>query len=331
MKTIRRTVKVWVLPIILVLILSAFTINKAALMNEPTDHTVSDIAGAGKPLLEHDDIQHITVPADTLPEGITKDEVDTSLTESRKMANGDSLRLGILERPFSQTEMVYHPETDLLNISVSADDDFYYFAIELSGIDEQSGYPSANYAIEFDTDMDLKGDFLLWAQGDDSMEWNTDNVMVLQDANGDVGGSTAVIPDPGAGDGYEAVLFSTDVMDDPDMAWKRVDPAMPNIVQLAIKKSILDNAYFYWKSWADGGVADPSMFDYNDAFSSSQAGSPDLTSVDYPVNEVNLVDSTCWSAFGFQPTQEKAGGCYKAPVKIKPKKSTPPTPVPVPI
>ena len=35
----------------------------------------------------------------------------------------------------------------------------------------ETGYPSAYYGIEFDTDKDGRGDYLIWAQGDDNTEW----------------------------------------------------------------------------------------------------------------------------------------------------------------
>ena len=261
-------------------------------------------------------------PAATVPEGITKDEIDTSLTSYMKMAWGDSLRLGILERPYTQTDMKYHPETDLVSITVSEDDAYYYFSLELNDVGDD-GYPSANYAVEIDVDKDLKGDYLIWASGDDSTEWNQENVNVLQDGNKDVGGSAAVIPDAGAGDGYETVVFSPDVTDQADLAWKRVDPERPNVVQLAINKTLLDPGQFYWKAWADGNMIEADQFDVNDFYSNAEAGSPDLDSADYPVNQLNLMDSTCWSASGFQP-QEMTGGCYKAPPQVKQKSAPPP-------
>jgi hypothetical protein len=242
-----------------------------------------------------------------------------------KMAWGDSLRLGILERPFTQTDMKYHPETDLISIMVSEDDNYYYFSLELNDVGDE-GYPSANYALEFDLDKNLKGDYLLWVSGDDSTEWNQADVNVLQDANKDVGGAVSVIPDAGAGDGYEKVVFSADVTDQADLAWKRVDPQRPNVIQLAIQKTLLVPGQFYWKAWADGNMVETGQFDFNDFYSNAEAGSPDLDSADYPVNQLNLMDSTCWSANGFQP-QEMTGGCYKAPPQAKKKPAPEPEPV----
>jgi hypothetical protein len=81
-----------------------------------------------------------------------------------------------------------------------------------------------------------------------------------------------------------------------------------------------------WKAWADGGVADPALFDYNDSFNNVEAGSPDLNSSEYPVKKLNLVDSLCWVPYNFQPTSEKTGSCYKAQAKVKPKSRRVPAP-----
>ncbi len=308
MKQIPKVIKSLIPSIILILILSAFSFPGLESTKLPAMPQQNDG----------------TTPAATVPEGITKDEIDTSLTSYMKMAWGDSLRLGILERPFTQTDMKYYPETDLVGITVSEDENYYYFSLELNDVGDD-GYPSANYAVELDLDKDLKGDYLLWVSGDDSTEWNQANVNVLQDANKDVGGAAAVIPDAGAGDGYEKVVFSADVTDQADLAWKRVDPERPNVVQLAIKKTLLEPGQFYWKAWADGNMVDAGQFDFNDFYSNAEAGSPDLDSADYPVNQLNLIDSTCWSANGFQP-QEMTGGCYKAPPQQKKKSAPEPEP-----
>jgi hypothetical protein len=80
----------------------------------------------------------------------------------------------------------------------------------------------------------------------------------------------------------------------------------------------LEPGQFFWKGWANGNMIEAGQFDFNDFYSSGEAGSPDLDSADYPVNQLNLMDSTCWSANGFQP-QEMTGGCYKAPTPVKQK------------
>lgn len=260
--------------------------------------------------LAHVEVNHTTIPGNPGNADQVKDEIDTSNTADDKLALGDSFRLNNFERPFTADEMVYHPETDLVYLELYEGNDFYYFTLELSGVGEESNYPSAAYGIEIDSDYDGRGDYLLWVQGDINTEWNIENVLLLKDSNEDVGGSRPVVPDNDSGNGYNEVLFSKDILDDPDTAWKRVNPHDGSSVQLAVKVSKIDNSRFYWRAWADAGLADPAQFDYNDSMSESQAGSPNNTSQYYPVGQLNLMDSTCWIAYNLEPTGHELGGCY---------------------
>ena len=165
------------------------------------------------------------------------------------------------------------------------------------------------------------GDFLLWAWGNGSANWVIDDVMLLEDTNGDIGGANAVIPDSSSGDGYDKVLFSSDVLDDPDGAWQRF---ADKLVELAVKKNLIGNSSFFWKVWADNGLANPALFDYNDAFTAQEAGSPACgNSSNFPVKDLSQMDSTCWIAFNHNTTGYELGGCDKpqptaVPLKHKP-------------
>ena len=255
----------------------------------------------------------------------TKDDIDTSKTAPEKYALGDSFRLGNLERPLTETDMDYQPETDLIEISISKKSDFYYFTIEIFSGSEDGGFPSSSYGIEFDTDMDGRGDVLLWAEGVDSEDWTVEDVSVLSDSNNDVGGTQPVVPDGNSGDGYDEVLFSNDKMDDPDAAWQRKEAS--DMIYLAIKTSLVGESRFMWKAWADSGVADPAQFDYNDAYSESQAGSPIKNSEFYPLGDLNRMDCTCWVAYNFAPTGNEPGGCVTSqPAPSQPDEPPPPPP-----
>ena len=253
-----------------------------------------------------------------------KDDIDTSATAASKHALGDSFQLGNLERPFTEGNMDYHPETDLIEISLSEGSDYYYFTIEVYGPGKDTGFPSAAYGIEFDTDIDGRGDFLVWVQAVDSEDWTIENVQVLEDSNEDVGGSQPVKPDGKTGDGYDRVLFSWLSPDDPDGAFQRVVGS--DKIELAVKTGYIDNPRFVWKAWADAGIVDPAMFDYNDVYSESQAGSPIKNSEYYPLGKLNLVDSICWVNFGFDLTGNLLGGCT---VSVPPTSEPPPPPPPL--
>jgi len=269
------------------------------------------------------EIEHETIPGNPGSPDQEKDEIDTSNTAGDKNALGDSFRLGNFERPFTEEDMDYKPETDLFFLELAEDDDFYIFSLEIIGPDDD-GELSAHYGIEFDSDKDGRGDVLLWAKGGDHPEWTIEDVMVLRDDNDNVGGSNPVVPDSNEGDGYEEILFSLedDELNDPDSAWQRVDD---NVIELAIKKSLVDKGTFFWKAWADSGVEDPGKFDYNDSYSEEQAGSPAENSNYYPVGQLNRMDSTCWVAYGFDASGKELGGCYQLQPTPTPK---PPTAVP---
>jgi hypothetical protein len=258
-------------------------------------------------------ITHTKIPGNPGSPEVTKNDLNTSNLASSKDAVGDSYRLGNFERPFTQTVMDYSPEVDLLQVTLSKDPDFYIFNLMLDGPNPDKGVPTAHYAIEMDTDLDGRGDILLWALGNGQSSWTINDVMVLQDSNGDVGGSNPVLPDTNPGNGYETVLFSADKMTDPDAAWQRM--ASTSNIQLAIKTSLVGSPRFFFKAWADNGVANPAKFDYNDSYSEAQAGSPVKTSSFYPVGQLYLLDSTCWIAFNFQPKGTEVGGCFQlAPI-----------------
>jgi hypothetical protein len=269
------------------------------------------------------DIPHTTIPGNPGSPDQEKDDIDTSNTAGQKIALGDSFRLGNFERPFTMDVMDYKKENDLLNIELSEDDDFYIFSLEIVGPGDE-GFLSASYGIEFDSDLDGRGDVLLWAKGGDHPDWTIDDVLVLRDSNNDVGGSRPVLPDNDEGSGYDEVLFSKEVLNDPDAAWQRISPSSGSVIQLAIKKGMVGGSRFFWKAWADSGLADPAKFDYNDTMSEEQAGSPNENNNLYPINQLNLMDSTCWVAYKYEASGKELGGCYQ----LKPTTVPAPTKVP---
>ena len=270
------------------------------------------------------EIAHTTIPGNPGSPDQKKDDIDTSNTAGQKIALGDSFRLGNFERPFTKDAMDYKKENDILEILLAEDNDFYIFSLEIVGPGDD-GTLSAHYGIEFDTDFDGRGDVLLWAKGGDHPEWTIDDVMVLRDSNDDVGGSRPVLPDNDDGNGYDEVLFSKEVLNDPDGAWQRVSGT---VIQLAIKKGMVGGTRFFWKAWADSGLADPAKFDYNDTMSEEQAGAPNKNSEFYPVGDLNLMDSTCRVAYKYEATGKELGGCYQLQPTAVPPTAKPPTQVP---
>ena len=180
-------------------------------------------------------------------------DTDSSSTASQKRANGgDALNINLLERPFTAQEMDYRPDLDLQRVEISYDTNFYYFLLTLDGLNPNTNTLSAFYGVELDIDKDSRGDLLLWALGDGSTQWNIADVYVYSDNNDDVGGPRPMLADAPSSnlDGYETALFSPENLSDPDAAWKRVDPGDATVMQLAIKKSLMNNAStFMWSAW----------------------------------------------------------------------------------
>jgi hypothetical protein len=272
------------------------------------------------------EIQHNLIPGNPGSPEVTHDEIDTSNTAGQKLALGDSFRLGTFERPFTTQTMDYFGENDLIEVKISKDNDFYYIVLEIYGPNKDSGILSATYGVEFDTDLDGRGDVLLYAKGGGSTEWTIEGVSVYADTNNDVGGSRPVLPDTNDGDGYDQVLFSINDLNDPDGAWQKADG---DEVYLAVKRTLVGGSRFFLRAWADSGLADPAKYDFNDAFSEEQAGSATKTNALYPVNQLNLMDSTCWIAYNYAASGKELGGCYQLqPTVVVP--TPPPTTVPCP-
>ena len=248
-------------------------------------------------------------------------DADTSSHAAEKRAAaGENFSASFIERPFnSQTMDVYYPELDILQSWLNLDSTWVYTMIRVAGSDT-NGALGGSYGVEFDLDMDGRGDYLVFAKNPVST-WSVDGVEVWQDTNNDVGHSVPRVTDPPqGGDGYETRLFFAGQGNDPDLAWARIDPTNPQVAQIALKYSAIGNdGAFMWGAWTQD-TFHPEWFDYNDHFTINEAGSP-LTSQSqyYPLKALAAVDNTCRWVFGFPPTGTEPGLC-----------SLPATPTPMP-
>ncbi|HEY6074774.1 MAG TPA: hypothetical protein VIV15_15675 [Anaerolineales bacterium] len=262
------------------------------------------------------DVNHITRPSDTPPDGKPVFDVDSSGTAPEKRAPyGDSYRINRFERPFLQ-DMGYVPNLDILSYSVSSDSDWYYVSIALVGKELDNG-PAIDYGVEIDLNSDGYGDTLIQAQPPYSTDWNTSDVRVYADMNHDTGGLSADRSDaPLTGDGYETLVFHGGPGDaDPDLAWVRMDVGPSTQIQFAFKKS-LGASKFMLGVLADGGLKDVTKMDYNDRFTAAEAGSPVRDNPDYPLKSLFGLDNVCRTGVGFTLTGNEPQGC---PVKAPPK------------
>ena len=227
------------------------------------------------------------------------------------VTGGDDFVANLFERPFTESEMVYRPDVDINKTEISSDNTFYYVTIFLNDQNPDGGLQGI-YGVEIDADRDGRGDLLVIVDHPATTSWDIAGVSAHTDLNHDVGGSSIMRPDSGySGDGYENIVFSMDVLTDPDAAWARVNLGSPPSVTLAFKKSLITGySTFVWGVWAADSLLDPAMIDLHDHFTDTEAGSPYQTHSNYPLAAINLVDNTCRETFGFDATAPIPGLCY---------------------
>lgn len=265
-------------------------------------------------------IQHVDIPGEPpeLRSSFASDQDSFITSPENRAPGGDRFTFGRYERPFNGQAMdLYLPEIDIQEMSSYRDDTWLYFSITVKSRDANLAL-SGKYAVEIDSDIDGRGDWLLMVTAPASGEWTTDGVEVWTDSNNDVGGELSVTADEQSqGNGYDTRIFGSGVGDDPDLAWARIPPGGPFTIQLAIKISLLgSNGVYMAGVWAGRDMLDPSLFDLNDHFTQEAAGSP-LTEFEfyYPLKAVAEIDNTCRVAVGFQPSGGEPGICPVAPAE----------------
>ena len=249
---------------------------------------------------------------------------DSSLRAcEHRVLSGDNFLYNLYERPFTSLEMVYQPNVDIFSVDFAYDDEFFYFTINLNGVDEQSGKLLGRYGIEFDRSLTGRGDLLVLVENL-TEEWSIEDVTVLVDKNSDVGGPQQMVADDGFnGDGYDAKY----TLERENVAFTRISPEHEDSVQFAVSRALLGNPEeFLWGAWADNGLKNFEKFDYNDTMGPSEAGSPFKDNDDYPIDALFSLDNTCRLPYGFdQIGASYPGICKNVP---PPKKSAKPTPKP---
>ena len=225
-------------------------------------------------------------------------------------ATADDFLHLLLERPFTAQSMDYAGHVDINRIEISDSKDFVYVSIFVEETPPEDAV--VFYGVELDLDLDGRGDWLVYGLVPHSTEWTVEGVQVYTDSDNNVGGPSPIIANDGvSGNGYETLVFNAGrETDDPDMAWIRRSPDSGNEIQIAFKLSMIDfDDKFLWNAWADAGPMQPEWFDYNDYFTSEDAGSPIRVSGNYPLNLLAMVDNTCRRPYGFTPNGSEPGLC----------------------
>jgi len=247
------------------------------------------------------------IPGEPNPEAerILEDSDASIKAYEHRTVSGDNILNNLFERPFTALEMEYQPDLNILTASITSDEAFFYFTITLDGIDPVSGALSGTYGIEFDRSQTGRGDLLVLVSNP-AAKWSTTDITVYTNPTGTVGGIEPII----AEEDYEGSGYSETVeLGGDQVAWARIAPEDPYAVQIAVSRALLGTEEFLWGAWADGGVKDPSLFDYDDHFGPSEAGSPINTDPDYPIKAVYSLDNTCRLPYGNIDTTGVPGVC----------------------
>jgi hypothetical protein len=234
-----------------------------------------------------------------------------------KTAIGDSYAWSRLERPYTSKRMVYKSYLDIYQVMLTGADTWFYITFVMIGnLPEEA---DVHYSVELDVDHDGAGDFLVSAALPPNTEWTTDNVWVYTDEDDDIGGLYPLYMEEEAleQNGYEREIYASGEGTDPDLAWVRRDPDNRNRLQLAFKRSLTGSLGFMWSAWADEGIKDPGLYDFNDHFTYVEAGSPNTGNYRYPVKAVSLIDSTCRAWYDFVPNGEEPGLCYAGDMYVE--------------
>jgi len=270
--------------------------------NIPPPQVIASTLPAGAVSSEPSTIVHQSMPGDVSLTGDINYDVESQTTSALHRAPyGDVYPYDRLERPFTQNDMTYLPDIDIVRFRLSSDDTWYYIFIELIGSNPNDPL-SIDYGVEMDQNKDGFGDILVWVHPPYATGWTTNGVTVSTDTNHDSAGVSAEQSDaPFSGNGYDTVIFDQGQGQDPDLAWARLDPKNANVVELGFKKSLPGKA-FMWSVWADALLRDPALFSYNDRYTLADAGSPQKDNSYYPLKALFAMDSTCRAVFGFKPT-----------------------------
>jgi hypothetical protein len=250
------------------------------------------------------------------------DHEESTTFENKNVIAGDEFIRNQFERPFTSDQMTYVPDVDIVDFGITSDDQFFYIRIDLAGLDTETQSMTGLYGVEIDRNADGRAEIMLAALPPYSAEFTAENVVVLVDRDGDIGGTSPTRPDEEFnGNGYDGVIFDLSQNihpEDPDLAWVRAIEGDESAIEIAYRKWIFKdgNESFMWSVWASGGDLTPSSFNLHDTISESEAGSPNKGNANYPIKALAQFDNSCRVPLGFEAAGNEPLGCtVKGPEK----------------
>lgn len=217
------------------------------------------------------------------------------------------------ERPLSQSASVFYDALDITSAQYGMDDTWFYFSLDLFGIDASTDDLPYEYGVALDLDQDFRGDFFVKVDGPNvenfhDTDWTDKVVSIYFDSNMNTGYTDPQASDCSGGtcpsitdEGYDCQFYVEGEMSNPP-AMARVDPTDDTVVEFAIKKSYLlthddsdcsgDNRFIasppatfdpIISGWAMSGNQSVNQMYLNDHYTLSSAGNYYSTCpVEYP-------------------------------------------------
>jgi hypothetical protein len=245
------------------------------------------------------------------------DNENSLFFDTKKVKTGDEFYKNRFERPFTSVDMNYLPDLDIVNFSITSDDNFFYVNISMVGLDTATQSLTGYYGVEIDRNADGRAELLLKTRPPYSTEFTADNVAAYLDVNSDVGGSIINRPDDFGSNGFESTLFdlSKGVYPEgnPDLVWVRqaTDGTLP-AVEIAFQRSMFKDGKesFMWSVLSSDAPIDNTRLYYQDSYTAEQAGAANTDDPNYPIKELAAMDNTCRVPLGFQATGSEPLGCF---------------------
>ncbi len=202
----------------------------------------------------------------------------------------------VIERPMNQNQDDYYPRLDIERIRIGADDNWFYFAIDVVGTGDSDDLADF-FSYEIDTDLDGGGDYYVIVKSPKDLlggtvvnGWSQKDVEVWSDENESVGAAQHTVAEGAvSGDGYENEYWK----DDGDEVWTRISPTDPTVVELAIKYDLLSSPLSAaLRGWVQKGSQDSKAFYYQDQRSAAEYGSPYPTNPYFPQENIYEIDNS---------------------------------------